>query len=382
MPETILRAAAAAAAALLPALAVAAPLSFDQALSLAVQRSEAARAGRASALSATESSRAAGQLPDPMLGVGIENLPVTGADRFSTTRESMTMKRVGISQEWLSRDKRVARQAAADAVETWSALHAEVVSRQLPLWTPATPRSDWPELAEASPGAPRVALLFGPPGSGVERIGGLLAACIPAFRRDRFGPRPPDDPLQKYATIAALGQGDDPSKLVAQWREALPSRGVGEGQVIDWLPFWDNVLLRALRAHLPEATLLLAVRDPRDMLLDWLAFGAPMPLALASPATAAHWLASLLNQLAALHEHDLYPHRLLRMDASIDDPQALSTLVGGALGLELPVAPAGALGPKRFPPGHWRAYADALAEPFRLLTPVARRLGYETQDTH
>jgi len=282
---------------------------------------------------------------------------------------------------WLAMAQDNAGQAA-DAVETWSALHAEAASRQLPLWTPATPRSDWPELPAADAGAPRVALLFGPPGSGVERIGALLAACVPAFRRDRFGPRPPDDPLQKYATIAALDQGGDPSMLVAQWREALPARGVGDGQVIDWLPFWDNVLLRALRAHLPEATLLLAVRDPRDMLLDWLAFGAPVPLALASPATAAHWLASVLNQLAALHEHDLYPHRLLRMDASIDDPQALSTLVGGALGLDLPVAPAGALGPKRFPAGHWRAYAEALAEPFRVLTPVARRLGYETHDPH
>ena len=126
MPETILRAAAAVAAALLPALAVAAPLSFDQALSLAVQRSEAARAGRASALSATESSRAAGQLPDPMLGVGIENLPVTGADRFSTTRESMTVKRVGISQEWLSADKRAARESAARAMVAREALQSGV----------------------------------------------------------------------------------------------------------------------------------------------------------------------------------------------------------------------------------------------------------------
>jgi hypothetical protein len=29
-----------------------------------------------------------------------------------------------------------------------------------------------------------------------------------------------------------------------------------------------------------------------------------------------------------------------------------------------------------FPAGHWRVYAKALAEPFALLTPVARRLGY------
>jgi len=109
------RAAALAAALSLPCLATAAPLSFDAALRLAVQRSEAARAARAGVLSATEASRAAAQLPDPTLRVGIDNLPATGPDRFNTTRDSMTMKRIGISQEWLSADKRAARQAAADA---------------------------------------------------------------------------------------------------------------------------------------------------------------------------------------------------------------------------------------------------------------------------
>src|SRR5262245_42468231 len=90
------------AAAMLPVLAIAAPLTLDNALDLAVQRSEAARSARAGLASATEVARASGALPDPMLTAGIENLPVTGADRFSTTAESMTMKRIGISQEWLS----------------------------------------------------------------------------------------------------------------------------------------------------------------------------------------------------------------------------------------------------------------------------------------
>lgn len=103
------------AAALLPYLATAAPLTLEEALRIAVKRSEAARAARAGALSATQAAHAAGQLPDPTLRVGIDNLPATGPDRFRTTRESMTMKRIGISQEWLSAEKRAARQAAADA---------------------------------------------------------------------------------------------------------------------------------------------------------------------------------------------------------------------------------------------------------------------------
>ncbi len=103
------------AVALLPHLATAAPLSLAAALKLASQRSENVRGARAGAASATQMAQAAGQLPDPTLRVGVDNLPSTGPDRFHTTRDSMTMKRIGISQEWLSADKRAVRQAAADA---------------------------------------------------------------------------------------------------------------------------------------------------------------------------------------------------------------------------------------------------------------------------
>lgn len=123
------------AAALLPLSTPAAPLPLQAALEQAVQRSEAARSARASLLSATEAAHAAAQLPDPMLRVGIENLPVTGGDRFSTTRESMTMKRIGISQEWLSRDKREARQAAADAVANKESVQARIAAADARLQT-------------------------------------------------------------------------------------------------------------------------------------------------------------------------------------------------------------------------------------------------------
>lgn len=114
------------AAAMLPALAAAAPFGLEQALDLAAQRSQAARAARAGAAGAADVARAAGQLPDPMLSVGIENLPVTGPDRLRTTADSMTMKKVGISQEWVSSEKRVLRQAAAQAQVSREAVMAQV----------------------------------------------------------------------------------------------------------------------------------------------------------------------------------------------------------------------------------------------------------------
>ena len=134
MPIFFVRAAALGAA-LLPLFVAAAPLSLETALDLAVQRSETARSARAGVSSASEAARAAGQLPDPMLRAGVDNLPVTGTDRFSTTRDSMTMKRIGISQEWPSRDKRAARQAAADASVSREAVQAEAAVAETRLQT-------------------------------------------------------------------------------------------------------------------------------------------------------------------------------------------------------------------------------------------------------
>ena len=130
-----LRCATLAVAVLLPGLAGAASLSLATALDLAVQRSEAIRSARAGALSAGEAARAAAELPDPTLRVGVDNLPVTGPDRFNTTRDSMTVKRIGISQEWLSRDKREARQAAADATVGRETVLARVAAAEARLQT-------------------------------------------------------------------------------------------------------------------------------------------------------------------------------------------------------------------------------------------------------
>ena len=89
-------------AALLPAFAQAtSPLTLERALDLAVQRSEAARSARAGALSAAESAHAAGQLPDPTLQAGIDNLLANleqaAAFKISIS-DSMMMKRIGVSQ--------------------------------------------------------------------------------------------------------------------------------------------------------------------------------------------------------------------------------------------------------------------------------------------
>ena len=137
MSTPFLRAAVVAAAFLpfLPSLCQAAPLTLERALVLAVQRSEAARAGRSAAASARAGAVPAGQLPDPVLRLGVDNLPATGADRFRTGRESMTMTRIGFSQEWLSADKRAAREAAALAMADREAVLAAAAEAETRLQT-------------------------------------------------------------------------------------------------------------------------------------------------------------------------------------------------------------------------------------------------------
>jgi outer membrane protein, heavy metal efflux system len=127
MSRFLPRAAALAAAWLPAAWAAAAPLSLDRAVELAAQRSQMTRSAQAGATNAAEMARAAGQQPDPMLNVGIDNLP---ARRFSTTSEDMTMKRIGLSQEWVGADKRAAREAAASAVVRREAVMEQVAAAE------------------------------------------------------------------------------------------------------------------------------------------------------------------------------------------------------------------------------------------------------------
>jgi outer membrane protein TolC len=86
-------------------------LTLDQALRAAQDRSRQLGAKDAAVAASREMALAAGQRPDPTLKVGINNLPVTGPDRFSLTNDFMTMRSVGVMQEFTSGDKLKARSA-------------------------------------------------------------------------------------------------------------------------------------------------------------------------------------------------------------------------------------------------------------------------------
>jgi cobalt-zinc-cadmium efflux system outer membrane protein len=101
-------------------------LSFADAEREALARSPAIVA-RGNAIDAAQASRiAAGRLPDPRLVVGLENVPVSGPDRGSLTADFMTMRRVGVMQDFPNADKRQAGRDIADAAIARAEVEREV----------------------------------------------------------------------------------------------------------------------------------------------------------------------------------------------------------------------------------------------------------------
>jgi outer membrane protein TolC len=94
-----------------PAFAATSGLSLAEAQRHAVERSRQLPAADASISAAREMAVAAGRLPDPVLRAGIDNVPVSGPERFNLGSDFMTMRRVGVMQELTGSDKRRLRSA-------------------------------------------------------------------------------------------------------------------------------------------------------------------------------------------------------------------------------------------------------------------------------
>src|SRR6266850_6045637 len=93
-------------AAVVPAQA---QLSLPDAQRRAVERSRQLVAQDAAVAASRDMAVVAAQLPDPVLKLGVDNLPVEGSDRFSVTRDFMTMRRIGLMQEMTRGEKRELR---------------------------------------------------------------------------------------------------------------------------------------------------------------------------------------------------------------------------------------------------------------------------------
>ena len=109
-------AAPAAALLLTPPAAAGEPLTFAEAVSAATANAPQVQADTLVVDAQQSAAIPAAALPDPKLGVALENFPVSGPPAFSLTQDEMTMVTVSASQEFPNGAKRRARasRAAAD----------------------------------------------------------------------------------------------------------------------------------------------------------------------------------------------------------------------------------------------------------------------------
>ena len=106
-------------------------LTLAQAQQRAIERSRQLAAQGHAADAARDMAVAAAQLPDPVLKAGVDNLPVSGADRYRIGADSMTMRRIGVMQELTSSDKRRWRAARFESEAARSLAAAEALSANI-----------------------------------------------------------------------------------------------------------------------------------------------------------------------------------------------------------------------------------------------------------
>jgi hypothetical protein len=160
---------------------------------------------------------------------------------------------------------------------------------------------------------------------------------------------------------------EDAAERRARYASERLRLGTSEARDVDWLIRWDARFLPLLRAAFPDATLIVVERDPRDMLLSWLAYGWMPGFALSEPGAGAQWLQRARAHFDALAQSGLKVVHV-NADALLADPVGQGGKLAQALGLAQLEAgrPQLALGGLKLglPDGRWQAYAEVLAPAF------------------
>jgi tetratricopeptide (TPR) repeat protein len=222
-------------------------------------------------------------------------------------------------------------------------------------------------------------LLLGTPGSGVERVAALLADQPQlTVLRDRIGALMRNDDFNQPRFQHYCGELGDADREGLRERYLAPLRAANiplDHTLVDWLPRWDAHLLALIRRAMPGTRLVIVERDPRDALMNWLAFGWATGFPCSEPGAAVEWLLRARRHLAFGGEL-AEPRRLVvAADALLDDAQGHGGELARFLGVDAlrPGAQLAAMAqglgglPVRFAAGHWQAYRDVLAEPFARL---------------
>jgi outer membrane protein TolC len=89
-----------------PTASQTAAYTLEAALESAASRNTAIQAAQLSVDASAQSAIGAGQLPNPKLNAGIDALPINGDQAYTIGQNILTMRRIGVEQEWVSAHKR------------------------------------------------------------------------------------------------------------------------------------------------------------------------------------------------------------------------------------------------------------------------------------
>jgi len=255
-----------------PASPLSLPLTFATALQRAISEAPQLAAQRFAVSAAQAAVGPAGQLPDPKLALGIDNLPVDGADRFSLSRDFMTMRRIGVMQDFPREEKRRLRGERAEAEAdkeraTLAALFATAERETALAWLDAYfAEAQGQTLAELVPEA--------------ELVSAVAKALLAGGKTGAA------DPLAARSAEVALQDRIAEAERNRKRSRALLVRWVGSADAARPLgPLPDLTAL----AHGPEALLAELDRHPELAPLDAQTAMARAEAALARLATQPDW---------------------------------------------------------------------------------------------
>lgn len=164
-----------------------APLSLDAATVLAADRAPLVQAQLLRAQAARDDAVRAGQLPDPTLNVGLNNLTATGPGAFDPAADLMTMQSIGVMQEVPAHAKRAAmtdvanadvQLAGADSITMRLGAERAAANAWVMLWAAQRERALLDELREQSALAVKAAKanLAGGAGSATDALSAKATA--------------------------------------------------------------------------------------------------------------------------------------------------------------------------------------------------------------
>jgi outer membrane protein TolC len=220
-----------------------AALTLAEAQRAAVARSRALDAKGFAISASREMAVAAAQLPDPVISLGVENLPIDGGDKLSLGRDFMTMRRVGVMQELTRGKKRElraqrfeleARKGSAEREATLATIQRDAATAWLDAY-----------FAEAAAGL-----------IAEERLRGLqeLEASDVAYRAGRASQ------ADVFATRSAVAMLDDRAAdaerrvatartMLARWTGIAEGRPSGAPPALDTLRLGEHDLHEQLATH-------------------------------------------------------------------------------------------------------------------------------------